>query len=82
MHLAPAELKRRAQEAASVMVRLLADSRLLESPGDMPSPAIAIPGCPFHPRCHRVRARCQTEVPALREIAPGHCAACHFAEEM
>ena len=50
--------------------------------GDMPSPAITIPGCPFHPRCHRVRARCQTEVPALREIAPGHCAACHFAEEM
>jgi hypothetical protein len=37
-HLAPAELKRRAQEAASVMVRLLAESRLLEAHGDMTSP--------------------------------------------
>lgn len=37
-HLAPAELKRRAQEAASVMVRLLAESRLLEAQGDMTSP--------------------------------------------
>ena len=50
--------------------------------GDMPSPAHTIPGCPFHPRCHRARARCATEVPALRELAPGHCSACHFAEEM
>ncbi len=37
-HLAPAELKRRAQEAASVMVRLLAESRLLEAHGDLTSP--------------------------------------------
>jgi len=50
--------------------------------GDMPSPAVTIPGCPFHPRCQRVRAQCQTVVPALREIQPGHYAACHFAEEM
>jgi hypothetical protein len=37
-HLAPAELKRRAQEAAGVMVRLLAESRLLEAHGDMTAP--------------------------------------------
>lgn len=37
-HLEPVELKRRAQEAASVMVRLLAESRLLELHGDMTSP--------------------------------------------
>lgn len=43
-HLAPAELKRRAQEAASVMVRLLSDSRLLESHGDLTSPdAFSLP---------------------------------------
>jgi hypothetical protein len=36
--LAPAELKRRAQEAGSVMVRLLAESRLLEAHGDLTSP--------------------------------------------
>jgi hypothetical protein len=37
-HLTPAELKRRAQEAASVMVRLLAESRLLEAHGDLTAP--------------------------------------------
>jgi hypothetical protein len=37
-HLAPAELKRRAQEAASVMVRLLAESKLLQLHGDLTSP--------------------------------------------
>lgn len=37
-HLAPTELRRRAQEAAMVMVRLLAESRLLESHGDMTAP--------------------------------------------
>jgi hypothetical protein len=37
-HLTPAELKRRAQEAASVMVRLLAESKLLDSHGDLTSP--------------------------------------------
>lgn len=37
-HLPPAELKRRAQEAAMVMVRLLAESRLLEPHGDHTAP--------------------------------------------
>jgi hypothetical protein len=37
-HLAPAELSRRAQEAASVMVRLLAESKLLVAHGDLTSP--------------------------------------------
>lgn len=37
-HLPPAELKRRAQEAAMVMVRLLAESKLLEGHGDLTSP--------------------------------------------
>ncbi len=37
-HLSPNELKRRAQEAASVMVRLLAESRLPEAQGDLTAP--------------------------------------------
>lgn len=37
-HLAPAEVKRRAQEAASVMVRVLADTQLLQKHGDLTSP--------------------------------------------
>jgi len=51
--------------------------------GDVPSPASPPPGCPFHPRCPHPKKneRCRTEEPALREIAPGQLAACHFAEE-
>ena len=48
-------------------------------PGDVPSPINPPPGCPFHPRCPVAEARCRTEVPALREITPGHWAACHLA---
>jgi oligopeptide/dipeptide ABC transporter ATP-binding protein len=51
--------------------------------GDVPSPAAPPPGCPFHPRCPHPKKneRCRTEVPALRTVAPGQIAACHFAEE-
>ncbi len=28
------------------------------------------------------QARCKAETPALREVQPGHFAACHFAEEL
>lgn len=37
-HMAPAELTRRAQEAASVMVRLLAETRLVTVHGDLSAP--------------------------------------------
>ena len=50
--------------------------------GDIPSATQGIPGCPFHPRCHRAKARCGKEVPALREVAGGRLSACHFAEEV
>jgi peptide/nickel transport system ATP-binding protein len=35
--------------------------------------------CRFFGRCPRQRDRCRTEEPGLREISPGHEAACHFA---
>jgi len=47
--------------------------------GEMPSPLHPPPGCPFHTRCPRAEARCQAEVPALREVMAGHWASCHFA---
>jgi oligopeptide/dipeptide ABC transporter ATP-binding protein len=51
--------------------------------GDVPSPAHPPAGCPFHPRCPHPKkdARCRTEPPALRAVAPGQLAACHYAEE-
>jgi oligopeptide transport system ATP-binding protein len=54
-------------------------ARRIILPGEMPSPLDPPKGCPFHPRCALAEARCRTEPPALREITPGHFAACHLA---
>jgi oligopeptide transport system ATP-binding protein len=35
-------------------------------------------GCKFHPRCVHAMDVCKREIPPLREIAPGHHAACHL----
>jgi oligopeptide transport system ATP-binding protein len=48
-------------------------------PGDVPSPIHPPPGCPFHPRCPIAQDRCKSEIPLLREVLPGHWAACHLA---
>jgi peptide/nickel transport system ATP-binding protein len=51
--------------------------------GDLPSPANPPSGCRFHTRCpFRQRTRCDDERPALRELAPGHRVACHYAEDV
>jgi oligopeptide/dipeptide ABC transporter ATP-binding protein len=50
--------------------------------GDIPSQLDIPTGCRFHPRCPWAEARCQAEVPALRPIAGGGEAACHFAESI
>jgi peptide/nickel transport system ATP-binding protein len=46
--------------------------------GDIPSPINLPPGCRFHTRCPHAFERCRSEEPALREVAPGHLAACHL----
>ncbi|MDL4821446.1 ABC transporter ATP-binding protein [Actinomadura opuntiae] len=50
--------------------------------GAPPNPAALPPGCPFHPRCPRAEPLCAAERPPLVTVAPGHEAACHFAEEV
>jgi oligopeptide transport system ATP-binding protein len=47
--------------------------------GEVPSALNPPAGCVFHPRCPIAVDRCRTEVPALREIRPGHWAACLLA---
>lgn len=46
--------------------------------GEIPSPLAPPPGCHFHPRCPHAMARCKSDNPALREIAPGRFSACHL----
>jgi oligopeptide/dipeptide ABC transporter ATP-binding protein len=46
--------------------------------GEIPSPMRPPPGCHFHTRCPYAEARCRTETPPMREVGPGHFAACHL----
>jgi len=48
--------------------------------GDIPSPSDPPPGCPFNTRCPDAVDRCHEEIPAWREVAPGHGVACHLAD--
>src|SRR5712692_4854888 len=47
--------------------------------GEVPSALNPPSGCVFHPRCPIAGGRCRGEVPELREITPGHRAACILA---
>ena len=50
----------------------------VELKGEIPSLANRPQGCEFHPRCPFAQPRCRAEAPALRELAPGQWASCHF----
>ena len=46
--------------------------------GEVPSPINPPAGCRFRTRCPYAVERCRVEEPAMREVAPGHHAACHL----
>ena len=50
--------------------------------GSVPNPLVFPSGCKFHPRCPvgGNDKRCQTVEPALKEVSPGHSAACWYAK--
>jgi oligopeptide/dipeptide ABC transporter ATP-binding protein len=49
--------------------------------GEIPSPLNPPQGCHFHPRCPHAFDRCRVDVPALRDVAPGHRSACHLNDQ-
>ncbi|MEM7735162.1 MAG: oligopeptide/dipeptide ABC transporter ATP-binding protein, partial [Deinococcota bacterium] len=51
-------------------------------PGEVANPANPPSGCYFHPRCRYAQDKCKQEIPAWREVSPGHYSACHFADEL
>lgn len=56
--------------------------RRIRIEGEAPNPAALPSGCSFHPRCWLADERCGTDRPLLRPFgAPGHCVACHHAEQ-
>ncbi len=48
--------------------------------GDVPSPLNPPKGCSFNTRCPFAFDRCFHDEPKLKEVAPGHMAACHLRD--
>ncbi len=49
--------------------------------GEIPSPINPKNCCRFAERCQYATDRCFSEMPKLREVAPGHMAACHLLDK-
>jgi oligopeptide/dipeptide ABC transporter ATP-binding protein len=51
-------------------------ARLATIEGTVPDLGAELPGCRFAPRCPFAQPRCRSDAPSLREVEPGHEAAC------
>ena len=52
--------------------------RLWARPEPLPGTTVQDSACPYIMRCPLAQQRCRNDRPALRELAPGHYARCHF----
>ena len=68
----------------------IADTRVQKThivlEGEIPSAMNPPPGCPFQTRCPRKAqvpgTLCETEVPPMRELGPGHQVKCHLPDDV
>ncbi len=51
-------------------------------PGQVPDPNLHFDGCRFHPRCPFANEKCISTPPPMKEIEPGHFAACHHTDSI
>ena len=56
------------------------DTRLIPIKGMVPNPLDFPAGCKFNNRCEKVLSKCKDNEPPLKEVAPGHFAACWLNE--
>jgi len=52
--------------------------RLIPIKGVVPDPFEVPPGCGFEPRCPDAMEICRTKMPPLKDVTPGHQAACYL----
>jgi oligopeptide transport system ATP-binding protein len=55
---------------------LSAKRKRIKAEGEIPSPINPPSGCPFRTRCREATAECAVSFPELKEVSPGHFAAC------
>ena len=72
----PAHPYTRALLAASPVIDPKRRGKKLVLDGDVPDPAHPPPGCPFHPRCPAVEAKCRHTPPPRTDLGEGHWAEC------
>lgn len=67
--------------SAQFSIHMDPEKKIESIESEAPSPLDVPAGCPFQNRCEHCGEICKAEKPKLKEIAPGHLAACYYVEK-